>query len=87
MLLAWLPRDSIPVARKESTHHEDHLDKLRGIVGQAAAEPEEGKYTTEPNISREHLTDGHSCVAAGIVRVLVRLVHHANMHTPHESAL
>lgn len=45
------------------SHHEDHLDELRGIVGKTAAEPEEGQHTTKADVCLEHLTDGHPCVA------------------------
>lgn len=66
-------RDCSTVARREYlSHHQDHLNELRRVVGEAAAEPKQRKDTSQSNVGREDLTDWHSCVAAGTVRDIVR---------------
>lgn len=51
-------------------YHENHLNELRGVVGETAAEPEKRKHTSQPDVGREHLADRHARVAA-VVRKIV----------------
>lgn len=46
------------------SYHEDHLNELGGVVGETTAEPEQRKHASQPDVGREHLADGHACVAA-----------------------
>lgn len=53
-----------------SGKHEDHLEELAGVVGQAAAEPQQRHDTTDSNVLFENVRDGH----AGVEQLLATVV-------------
>ena len=44
------------------SQHEDHLEEAAGVIGETAAEPKEGHYTTDANFFFEDIGDGHAGV-------------------------
>lgn len=50
--------------------HENHLQKLGGVVGQSAAEPQQRHDTTDTNLLLENIGDGH----AGVKQLLATVV-------------
>ncbi len=50
--------------------HEDHLEELGRVLGQAAAEPQQGHDAADANLLPEHVGDGH----AGVEQLLATVI-------------